>query len=271
MSELVENCRIADLTLTISERLPATWATHMPFQAKPWNWFENVPDHVAPLHSGCGPYYTRWLLLDEHIGTHFDAPSHFVPPLGTSVPGVDAHTSVTADQVPLRQLWGEAVVVDVNWRDFDQSPGRSAVVDLDLLSRWEAVNRPIREGDVVLFRTHWDDHYSVDTASQYSHDVIVTKTHFGWPAPTPEVIAHLIECGVTCVGTDAPSLGSSENGQDVHVQGLSNGLVFIEGLAQLGELPATGAYFMFCPIKVEGGSGAPGRAFGLIPGDTTSC
>jgi len=51
----------------------------------------------------------------------------------------------------------------------------------------------------------------------------------------------------------------------VQVVGLSAGAVFIEGLSNLGALPPRGAWFFFAPLKVEGGTGAPGRAFAFVP------
>jgi kynurenine formamidase len=41
--------------------------------------------------------------------------------------------------------------------------------------------------------------------------------------------------------------------------------VFIEGLTNLAALPSRGAWVCFAPLKVEGGSGAPGRAFAFVP------
>ena len=51
----------------------------MPFQHKIWNWFEERVAEPVSLHSRAGPYQTRWMALDEHTGTHFDAPAHFIP------------------------------------------------------------------------------------------------------------------------------------------------------------------------------------------------
>jgi kynurenine formamidase len=46
-------------------------------------------------------------------------------------------------------------------------------------------------------------------------------------------------------------------------------MAYVESLTQLGRLPARGAYFLFLPVKVEGSSGAPGRAVAFIPSDLT--
>ena len=74
----------------------------------------------------------------------------------------------------------------------------------------------------------------------------------------------LLERGVRTVGTDGCSMGAAEDGGPVHMAGLSKGMIFIEGLANLGDVPGRGAQFIFLPLKVEGSSGAPGRAVALV-------
>jgi kynurenine formamidase len=70
---------------------------------------------------------------------------------------------------------------------------------------------------------------------------------------------------VRCDGTDAPSMGSSHDGAPVHVAALSRGAVFVEALSGLDQLPARGAYFLFAPLNVARGTGAPGRAMAWLP------
>lgn len=265
--EGLRRMRLVDLTLSIAEDLPASWATHMPFQAKPWNWFRD--EHAGPtrLLAGCGPYFTRWLLLDEHIGTHFDAPSHFIPPAGLeaadNVPAGAAATS--AEQIVISQFAGRTAVIRAPWREYTAAPGTSGVIEIGAIEKWERHYRKLDRGDVVLFASGWDEHYTTQTRDRYCRDVIVTGGSSGWPAPSVEVMEALIKRGVRCAGTDAPSMGPAENGQAVHVAGLGNGMVFVEGLTGLQHLPDEGALFAFFPIKVVGGSGAPGRAIALVP------
>jgi isatin hydrolase len=262
----LRSCEIVDLTLTIAEDLPSAWATHMPFQVKPWNWFADVPDGLTPLLSGCGPYFTRWLLMDEHIGTHLDAPSHFVPPPGSGLPHEAAQGGITSEVVQLSQLCGRAAVIPTSWDAQAAPPGESTEIPPDVVRGWEQEHRELGEGDVVLFHTGWDVHYTAQTRTRYCHDVIVLKEAPGWPAPTVETIDLLLERGVRCVGTDAPSMGAAENGQPVHLRGLGSGMVYVEGLTSLGRLPADGSFFLFLPVKVRGGSGAPGRAVAMVSG-----
>jgi isatin hydrolase len=67
-----------------------------------------------------------------------------------------------------------------------------------------------------------------------------------------------------CLGVDTPSVGAAEDARPAHVAGLAHGVVFVEGLANLSELPVRGGLFAFLPLAIRGGSGAPGRAVCLV-------
>ena len=42
-------------------------------------------------------------------------------------------------------------------------------------------------------------------------------------------------------------------------------MMYLELLANLKALPPRGAYFIFLPLKIKGGSAGPGRAIALVP------
>ncbi len=86
-----------------------------------------------------------------------------------------------------------------------------------------------------------------------------------WPAPEAAVAVFLHERGVNTIGIDAPSMGSAEEGNEVHRAGLSREMVFVEGLTNLDRLPPRGASFVFLPVKIAVASGAPGRAIAVLP------
>jgi kynurenine formamidase len=60
-------------------------------------------------------------------------------------------------------------------------------------------------------------------------------------------------------------MGSAEEGNEVHRAGLSREMLFVESLANLDQLPARGASFVFLPVKIATASGAPGRAIAILP------
>jgi len=257
--------RVVDLSLLIAEELPCSWASHMPFQQKTFSYFADQPGNTTPLQNRGGPYQTRWLLIDEHTGTHVDAPAHFIPEAGTGLAHAAPIGSVTVEQIPLEQLMGPAAVVDVG--DLPgASPGQSPIIGPDTILRFEAEHGPIVAGDVVLLRSGWDARYQPGAAgSAYCHDVIITGTAPGWPAPEPPLMQLLIDRGVRCVGTDGASMGSAHDGAPVHLLGLGAGVAYVEALCSLDILPARGAYFCFTPLKLARGTGAPGRAFAWLP------
>jgi kynurenine formamidase len=270
MREASGSSRLVDLTLLVAEELPCWWSTHMPYQHKTFNYFADRSDDSAPLLSRSGPYQTRWMLIDEHTGTHVDAPAHFIPAPGSGLAHAGEMGLVTVDKVPLSQLAGPAAVVDVPEDLPGGAPGVSPVIGPELLERHERDHGPVTEGMVVLFRTGWDRHYRRGEAgARYCFEPLVTRSAPGWPAPDVPVMEALLDRGVRCIGTDGVSMGSAHDGAPVHVAALSRGAVFIEALRGLDQLPHRGAWFCFAPLNVARGTGAPGRAMAWIPDTTT--
>jgi kynurenine formamidase len=258
--------RLVDLTLLVAEELPCWWSTHMPFQHKTFNYFADEASQAAPLLCRTGPYQTRWMLIDEHTGTHVDAPAHFIPPEESGLAHAGPQGAVTVDRLSLDQLSGPAAVIDVPEDLPGSAPGVSPIIEPDLLEAHERAHGPITAGTVVLFRTGWDRYYRPGAeGSRYCFEPLVTRTAHGWPAPDVPIMEELLARGVRCVGTDAPSMGSAHDGGPVHVAALSRGAVFVEALTGLHQLPPRGAHFLFAPLNVARGTGAPGRAVAWVP------
>lgn len=266
LSSVVRRTRVVDLSLVLAEELPCWWSTHMPFQHKTFSYFDDRGgDACRLINRGGDPYQTRWLLIDEHTGTHVDAPAHFIPETGTGLDGAGELGSVTVEQIPLTQLSGPAAVIDVP-ADLPSSPGVSPIITPALIEGFEDRHGVIDAGDVVLFRTGWDNRYLPGQAgSGYCFDPLVLRSTPGWPAPEPPAMRLLVDRGVRCVGTDSPSMGSTHDGGPVHREGLGAGVAFVEALAGLHQLPVRGAHFVFAPINLAHGTGAPGRAFAWLP------
>jgi kynurenine formamidase len=244
---------VVDLSVTVAEDLPCYWEGHQPFRHETWNWFAER-----------GPYATRWMAIDEHTGTHVDAPLHFIPPPGSGLPGAGPAGEVSVDRLALDRLMGAAAVIDVAHLD-GAAGGSSPLIEPDVITAWEDRHGRL-SGEIVLLRTGWDRHYLRGPGGDgYLRDVLAGRSP-GWPAPSVPAVELLLGRGVRCVGIDAPSIGPAHDPVAVHVRGLGEGLVFVECLAALDRLPPRGAWFCFLPVKVEGGTGAPGRAVALLPG-----
>ncbi len=265
---LGDGYHVVDLTVLLAEDLPSYWPAHLPFQHKVWNWFGAESHPAGPLQSRSGAYATKWMAIDEHTGTHMDAPSHFIPPPGSGYEFAGALGGVSVEQIPVETTMGAAAVLDIAaLSDQERTPGLSPLLTAAGVEAWEAVHGRLTAGDIVLIHTGWDRWYvRGPEASGYAADVLAGHKP-GWPAPDGAAIRLMVDRGVRCIGIDAPTMGPAQGGQDVHVAGLGAGAVFIECLAHLEQLPPRGAWFCFLPIRLEGGTGAPGRAVAWVPCD----
>jgi isatin hydrolase len=267
LAGLFQRHQVADLTLPLDETLPCTWPGHMPFRATVWTWFADRPDDPQPVHPYTGgQYQTRWLVVDEHTGTHMDAPRHFVPPPGSGLPHAGPAGDVGIADVPLLAASGPAAVIDVRDLDGRAEPGESPAITPEHIDHFEGRFGRLRPGDVVLFRTGWDARYRPGPdGAAYGSAVLTTKEVPGWPAPRPETMALIRDRGVVCVGTDGLSIGPAEGGAPTHLAGLPHGMTFIEALGGLDPVPPRGAWFLFLPLRLAGGTGSPGRALAVLP------
>lgn len=260
---MISGYRLVDLSLELAEDLPCSWPGAVPYRHTVFDWFEDRDTELGPLVSK-GLFHTRWLMFAEHTGTHFDAPTHWVPPPDSGLPGAGPAGAISTDRVPLEQLSGPAVVVDVTDTVGRAEPGHSPRIEVAALEAFEAAHGRFEAGEVVLLRTDWDRRYVPGREGRgYVVDCVGGRVP-AWPAPTVEAVTLLVERGVRCLGVDTPSVGAAEDGYPAHVAGLAHGLVYVEGLARLGELPVRGSTFAFFPLPVRGGSGAPGRAIALL-------
>lgn len=119
---------------------------------------------------------------------------------------------------------------------------------------------------MVLFRTGYSDKYYKPhpEGRRLTFDPVVAKSAPGWPAE-PAVLDYLFQKGVYHPGTDGPSMGPADAGQDTHVAGLKNGMSWEELLIGLAQLPPRGAFYIALGIKVADQSGSPTRAIALVP------
>lgn len=262
----METDKLVDLSVTLSEHLPGTWPEHMPFAHKNWSWYE---ESELPSGASCcslGEYVTHFIIVDEHAGTHVDAPSHMIPPPGSNLPNAAPLGKASAETLDLAKLIGPASVVDLRHLDGQAEPGASPPITVDHLEAWEEEHGRFEAGEIVLLLTGWSQHYVRGAAGKaFVHEPVVLQSRPAWPAPQPQVAVFLHERGVATIGIDAPSIGSAEEGYEVHVAGLSRGMLFVEMLTNLERLPARGASFVFLPVKIAVASGAPGRAIAVLP------
>jgi kynurenine formamidase len=111
----------------------------------------------------------------------------------------------------------------------------------------------LRAADFLLLRSGWDARWG---APDYFS---------GFPHLAVEAARLAVSCGLKGVGVDAISIDAHDSTAfEVHHVLLGAGVVVLENLARLDQLPATGATLVAAPLKFRGSDGAPIRALALV-------
>jgi kynurenine formamidase len=187
----------------------------------------------------------------EHGGTHLDAPIHF------------AQGGRASDQIPVEQFIAPAVVIDITRQVTENS---DYVLTRDDVLAWEQANDSIPRGAIVLLRTGYSRHWP-NARTYLGDDRPGDASNLHFPSFGPEAAQLLVqERGVGALGADVASIdhGPSKDFQ-VHQIAAKANVIGLENLTNLDRLPATGAIVIALPMKIEGGSGGPLRAIGLVP------
>jgi len=246
--------QVVDLSVTVAPDLPCVW-----------------PRGMTALEVTPGATFGRTgrnrvrVVMDEHTGTHLDAPAHFIPPPGSGLPEAGPMGLVTNEKVPAWQLCGEACVIDVRAGRDDVPPGSGRVIGPEVVRAWEEAERPLGPGDVVFFRSDWTrDHYRPFPEGKRFVEAALAGEAPAWPAPAPETIEYLASRGVTTLGLDGPSMGPLPDGAAAtHRAGFRHGMVWVECVDHLDRLPTRGALVAILPAKHAGGSGGECRVVAI--------
>lgn len=205
-------------------------------------------------HTEGGYYYSAFnIRTAEHGGTHLDAPIHF------------AEGKQAADELSLAQLTGEAVVIDVSAK---ASMNVDYLIAIEDVTAWEEQHGQLPDDVIILFRTGHGRHWP--NAEKYlgttkKGDEGVAELHF--PGIGPELAQWLVDNRkIKAVGIDTPSIdyGQSKDFMTHRILFEQNMAAF-ENVANLSEIPETGAYVVALPMKIRGGSGGPLRIVAFSP------
>jgi kynurenine formamidase len=248
LAEMLSAVDVVDLTQPLSEDTPVL-KLPPPFANTP-----GLVRHEISRYDDRGPAWAwDWLEIGEHVGTHFDAPIHWVS-------GKDGEDVAS---VPAQRLIGPAVVVDKS---------NEAAVDPDFLltvehvREFEAEHGALPEGGWLLLRTGWDARAQDESAFLNADE---TGPHTpGFDVECARWLADespLVGVGVETVGTDAGAAHSFDPPFPVHSFLLGAGKYGLTQLANLSRLPATGAVIVAAPLKLVGGTGSPARVLALVP------
>ena len=201
-----------------------------------------------------GYYYSAYRYsAAEHGGTHIDAPVHFAR----------GHNSV--DEIPLDQLLGPGVVVDVTRQC---SENRDYLITAGDFRNWEKRNGKIPAGTIVLLRTGFGKFYP-DRKRYLGTDergaAAVANLHF--PGLHPDAARWLTENRqIKAIGLDTASIDYGQSKLfESHRTLFARNIPALENVANLDKLPAKGFSVIALPMKIKGGSGGPLRIVAVLP------
>jgi arylformamidase len=163
------------------------------------------------------------IFTTAHVGTHMDAPRHFLS------------DGAGMETMPIAATVGRARVIEIQ--------------DPEAIRASELERHHLAKGERVLFKT-------ANSEQCWSTDYFQKKYVY----IQPEAAEYLAARGVQTVGIDYLSVGGFESGgPETHRILLQAGIWIIEGL--MLEHVEPGEYELVClPLKIVGGDGAPARA-----------
>ncbi len=227
-----------------------------PFDAQTVYWPTEEGFKLEKEHDGVtdkGYYYAaNKFCAPEHGGTHIDAPKHFA---------IDKRT---VDQIPLEQLMGQAIVVDVTKQS---AANRDYLISVEDFTGWEKQNRKIAAGTIVLLRTgfakYWPDRVKYMGTNERGADA-VAKLHF--PGLSPDAARWLTtNRSIKAIGLDTPSIDYGQSTLfESHQILFAHNVPAFENLGDMSELPAKGFIVIAMPMKIGGGSGGPLRIAAIV-------
>jgi kynurenine formamidase len=187
-------------------------------------------------------FFSRNVTLGEHVGTHIDAPAHYV------------EGGATIEQMPVENLVAPLCVVRIAERAAEDPDTTLTVRDI---RAYERRHGRIPEGAFVAMDSGWSARVDVPGAFiNEGEDGL-----FHWPGFSGEAAAFLVEersivgAGVDTTGLDAAVAESP----DAHQILLPAGLYLVECLNNLHAVPAAGATVVVGAPKYTGGSGGQVR------------
>jgi len=234
-SRAIGYSRVVDLTHVIRPGMPR-WPGDPPVE------FQEVAQ--TDTHG----FYLRRFSMGEHSGTHMNAPRSFDP----QGKGIDAYDP--------DDLVVPAIVID--FRAEAATKPDLALTPEDILA-WEERYGLVPAGALAMLYTGWQ-HKWEDPSAYLGLD---NRGGLHFPGFGRDAARLLVEeRGVAGLGTDAAGV---EPGQDDSFYAnrlvLAKRGLILECLANLDQLPPTGATLVIGPLRLEDGSGAPASVLALVP------
>ena len=231
MAMAADSVSVEDMTHTLHEDFPTYFGENQFSREQLFNFADNG-------------FNLQQLTINEHTGTHIDAPLHFSAD-GQSV-----------DEIPVSSLVAPLCVIDIASRAAEDA---DAQVTPDDLQAWIDTNGDIPDNACVAMHSGWGP--KVDTDEFRNFDG--TAQHY--PGFHIEAAEMLLETGAQSIAVDTLSLDHGMSPDfATHYAWLPAGRFGIECLANLDRVPAAGATLVIGAPKHRGGTGGPARIFAMV-------
>jgi kynurenine formamidase len=234
--------RIVDLTYAFDAN-SVYWPTAQQFKLE--TDFEGMTDK--------GYFYSAYRYsAAEHGGTHLDSPVHF------------AKGRYTVDELPLQQLMGAAIVIDVTAQCAANPDYLVSVADFQ---NWEKRNGRIRPDTIVLLRTGFGKFYpdrKKYLGTEERGAEAVAKLHF--PGLDPAAARWITQNrSIKAIGLDTASIDYGQSTLfESHRILFDKNIPAFENVANMDQLPAKGFSVIALPMKIKNGSGGPLRIIAVF-------
>ncbi len=185
------------------------------------------------------------LNLNEHTGTHIDAPLHF------------SADGASVDEIPVSQLVAPLCVIDIAAR---AAGNPDAQVTPEDIKAWIATHGDIPANACVAMHSGW----GAKTGSKDFRGFDGEAMHFpGFHVDATNMLIE--ETGAQSLASDSLSLDHGPSPDfATHYAWLPTGRFGIENLANLDKVPASGATLIIGAPKHRGGSGGPARIMAMF-------
>ncbi len=191
-------------------------------------------------------YNLNLVTVNEHAGTHIDAPLHF---------SADGHS---VDALPVESLVCPLCVIDIAARAAEDA---DTMVTPDDIRAWISANGDIPDGACVAMHSGWA---AKAPGPEFRNADDAGMQHYpGFHVEAAQMLME--ETGAASIGVDTLSLdhGASQDFA-THYAWLPSNRYGIECLVNLDRVPASGATLVVGAPKVAGGTGGQARIFAMV-------
>jgi kynurenine formamidase len=202
-----------------------------------------------------GPlWYWNDFVAGEHVGTHFDAPNHWVS-------GKDGDS---VDTIPMSNMIGEACVIDITQ---ESAANPDFCLTVEGILDYEDKYGKIPEHAYVILHTGWGK-YGQDHEKFFNVGDDGMPHTPGFTSEASMFLAQerkILGVGVETVGTDAGIAFTFDPPMPNHYYMHEANRYGLVQLANVDRLPPRGALVIATPLKITSGSGSPIRPIALVP------